>query len=93
MSGLFYYQNKLILKTKFFFYPFLLFLLLSIGFAAKASAQNIISGEIRSLLKGTWKLILEKDINRKKAGLSPKSRLMRMGVSGLKKNCRRAFTV
>ena len=55
------------LKTKSFLYPSLLFLLLSIGCSAKASAKNSISGEIKSLSKGALQLILEEDINRKKS--------------------------
>jgi thiol-disulfide isomerase/thioredoxin len=55
------------LKTKSFLCPILLFLLLSIGFSTKISAKNSISGEIKSLPKGTLQLILEEDINRKKS--------------------------
>jgi thiol-disulfide isomerase/thioredoxin len=55
------------LKTKSFLCPILLFLLLNIGCASKVSAKNSISGEIKSLSKGTLQLILEEDINRKKS--------------------------
>ena len=55
------------LKIKSYFYPTLLFILLNLGCAAKTSAQNSISGEIKSLPKGALKLILEEDINRKKS--------------------------
>jgi thiol-disulfide isomerase/thioredoxin len=58
------------LKIKSFFYPALLFLSLSLGFTAKTSAQNSISGEIKGLPNGgALKLILEEDINRKKSRL------------------------
>ena len=67
MSELYYYRIKIMLETKFFLCPFLLFLLMSIGFAAKAAAQNSISGEIKNLPKGVLQLILEEDINRKKS--------------------------
>lgn len=55
------------LKTKFFFYSTLLFIALILVCTAKTSAQNSISGEIKSLPKGALKLILEEDINRKKS--------------------------
>ncbi len=55
------------LKTKSFLYPILLFLSLSFGCSTKISAKNSISGEIKSLPKGSLQLILEEDINRKKS--------------------------
>lgn len=55
------------LKTKFFLFPTLLFLWLSIGCSAETSAKNSISGEIKSLPKRALQLILEEDINRKKS--------------------------
>jgi thiol-disulfide isomerase/thioredoxin len=54
-------------KTKYFLYPILLLLSLSIGCSTKASTKNSISGEIKSLPKGALQLILEEDINRKKS--------------------------
>ena len=54
------------LETKSFIFSISLFLLLSIGCSAKASAKNSISGEIKNLPKGSVQLILEEDINRKK---------------------------
>ncbi|MGC2239188.1 MAG: redoxin domain-containing protein [Pyrinomonadaceae bacterium] len=54
-------------KIKSFFYPTMLFLWLSISFTTETPAQNSISGEIKSLPKGTLQLILEEDINRKKS--------------------------
>ena len=59
--------KKIMLKTKSFLYPILLFLLLSIVCSTKTSAKNSISGEIKGLPKGTLQLILEEDINRKKS--------------------------
>jgi len=55
------------LKTKSFLCPILLFLSLSLGCSTKTSAKNIISGEIKSLPKGSMQLILEEDLNRKKS--------------------------
>lgn len=55
------------LKTKYFLFPILLFLSLGIGCAAKVAAKNSISGEIKSLPKGSLQLFLEEDINRKKS--------------------------
>lgn len=55
------------LKTKSLFYTILLFLSLSIGCSTEASAAISISGEIKSLPKGSIRLILEEDLNRKKS--------------------------
>jgi hypothetical protein len=55
------------LKTKSLFYTILLFLSLSIGCSTEASATISISGEIKSLPKGSIRLILEEDPNRKKS--------------------------
>lgn len=55
------------LKITSFLYPTLLFLLLIICCSTKISAKNSISGEIKSLTKGSIQLILEEDINRKKS--------------------------
>jgi thiol-disulfide isomerase/thioredoxin len=54
-------------KTKSFLYPMLLFFSLAIGCSIKTSSKNSISGEIKSLPKGTLQLILEEDVNRKKS--------------------------
>src|SRR4028118_384518 len=55
------------LKIKSFFYPILLFLLLSPSCSTNVLAKNSISGEIKNLPKGVLQLILEEDINRKKS--------------------------
>jgi thiol-disulfide isomerase/thioredoxin len=55
------------LKTKSFLYPILLFFSLCLGCFTNASAKTSISGEIKSLPKGSVQLILEEDINRKKS--------------------------
>ena len=55
------------LKIKSFLYPILLVLLPSIGCSTPASAKNSISGEIKSLPKGSVQLVLEEDLNRKKS--------------------------
>lgn len=55
------------LKIKALFYLILLLLSLGLSCAVKTSAQNSISGEIKSLPKGLLKLILEEDIYRKKS--------------------------
>jgi len=60
-------SQKIMLKTKSFLYPILLFLSLSIGCSTKTSAKNSISGEIKGLPKETLQLILEEDLNRKKS--------------------------
>jgi thiol-disulfide isomerase/thioredoxin len=60
-------KQKIMLKTKSFLYPILLFLSLGIGCSAETPAKNSISGEIKSLPKGALQLILEEDINRKKS--------------------------
>jgi thiol-disulfide isomerase/thioredoxin len=60
-------RQKIMLKTKSFLYLILLFLSVGIGCFTKTSAKNSISGEIKSLPKGSLQLILEEDINRKKS--------------------------
>lgn len=55
------------LKIKSIICSILLFLSLFICCSTKALAKNSISGEIKSLRKGTLQLILEEDINRKKS--------------------------
>ncbi len=60
-------SKKIMLKNKPFLYLILLFFSLSIGCSTQASAKNSISGEIKSLPKGSVQLILEEDINRKKS--------------------------
>jgi thiol-disulfide isomerase/thioredoxin len=59
--------KKIMLKTKSYLYPVLLFLALCINCSTATSAKNSISGEIKSLPKGKLQLILEEDINRKKS--------------------------
>ena len=55
------------LKLESILCPILLFLSLNLGCLTNAAAKNSISGEIKSLPKGSVRLILEEDINRKKS--------------------------
>ena len=55
------------LKLESILCPILLFLSLNLGCLTNAAAKNSISGEIKSLPKGSVQLILEEDINRKKS--------------------------
>jgi thiol-disulfide isomerase/thioredoxin len=55
------------LKIKSLLRPILLFLFLNLGCLTNAAAKNSISGEIKSLPKGSMQLILEEDINRQKS--------------------------